>query len=489
MTVCFINPAPLSYVLERNDETTGSYPPLGMLYMISYLNAGGYKSVLIDQHATKESTQTVVEKVKKIDPLVIGFNTLTDVNMGKRAVHIARKIKEWNPNVPIVFGNCHATFNHDRILKKYGVVDACVRGEGEITFFEIVRALESGGGFDGIKGVTYRDGTRIKVNPDRPLIENIDELPIPDRSACGDVRYLQNYGGLNGDYGEFTSIQSSRGCTFNCTFCAVPRLSKGRWRPRSVSSIIEELHALESMGYTNLLWVDDNFTNSPKRSIALFKEMKRENFDFTWACDQHVATSSVALFRAMKAAGCKSIAFGVESANQRILDSLNKKITPTMSKAAIRKAKKDAGIDFVMGMFIVGLPTETMEEIRKTILFPRLLDLDFPQFHVFGAMPGTWIWDQLESERKINAEKYWENGVKVLEPPLEDVQAAIRRGYMSFVMRPTYIFRQVVATLTSKHRRRIMKENKNVFATKRGFMRFMDFIVNMWTHGDAVEDE
>ena len=156
MKICFINPAPLSYLIERGHETTGAYPPLGILYISAYLKREGYNSVLIDQHATKIPTTKVLEKIKKIDPEIIGFNTLTDINMGLRATFIAKIIKQWNPNVKIVFGNRHATFNHDRLLKKYPSIDICVRGEGEITFHELVKAIEKNKDLKSVLGITYR---------------------------------------------------------------------------------------------------------------------------------------------------------------------------------------------------------------------------------------------------------------------------------------------------------------------------------------------
>ena len=270
MKVCFINPAPRSYIIERGNETTGSYPPLGILYIIAYLKKEGYESSLIDQHATKIPTKQVLEKIKKIDPEIVGFNTLTDINMGFRATQIAKLIKNWNPNIKIVFGNCHATFNHDRILNKYPFIDVCVRGEGEITFSDLVKAFDKNNSLKNVLGITYRENGKIRINLDRPLIENLDDLPFPDRDACNDVDYRQNYGGFNADYGKFTTIQSSRGCSYNCSFCSQSKISHYKWRSRSISRVIAELETLKSQGYTNLYWVDGNFTNNPRFLIHKF---------------------------------------------------------------------------------------------------------------------------------------------------------------------------------------------------------------------------
>ncbi|MFX0033299.1 MAG: B12-binding domain-containing radical SAM protein [Candidatus Hodarchaeota archaeon] len=483
MKVCFINPAPRSYIIERGHETTGAYPPLGILYILAYLKKEGYESILIDQHATKIPTIEVLKQLKKYDPDIVGFNTLTDINMGLRATFIAKLVKEWNPNIKTVFGNCHATFNHDRILKKYPFVDICVRGEGELTFLDLVKSFESNRNLRDVFGITYRENGKIKVNPERSLIKNLDELPFPDREACGDVIYCQNYGGVNADYGKFTTIQSSRGCTFNCTFCCQSNLSKRIWRARSIPHIIKELEYLESEGYTNLYWVDDNFTNNPKRAIKLFREMEKNNLEFNWVCDQRVDLVNDLLLREMKRAGCRTISFGIESANQRILDCLNKNITPQIAVNATKKAKK-SGIDFIMGTFVLGLPTETLVEIKKTLDFSLKLEIDYPQFHIFGAIPGTKIWDDLVNKGKINPDKYWENGVKTLVPPLDEVKKLIRKAYFKFFMRPKYLLEQIPRTLKSKHRLKILYSNRHILSNSRAVRTFIDFSINTWTHGD-----
>ncbi len=488
MKICFINPAPRSYVIERGHEKSGAYPPLGSLYVIAYLKKQGHECILIDQHATKIPTSRVLEQVKKFDPPVVALNTLTDKNHGVRSTFIARKIKAWNPNVIIVFGNCHATFNHDRILTKYPFVDICVRGEGEITVAELFTALEQNRELTNVLGITYREKGRIRVNPDRPLIPDLDVLPFPDRSVLGNIKYFQNYGGLNADYGKFTSIQSSRGCSFNCTFCCQSHLSQRKWRPRSIPKVIEELHQLESEGYTNLYWVDDNFTLNRKRAIQLFQAMRREKFDFIWVCDQRVDLVTDELLQEMRRAGCHTLSFGIESANQRILDYFNKGFTPIIARTATQKAKK-VGFDFTMGTFVIGAPTETLEEIKKTFAYALTLPIDFPQFHIYGAIPGTEIWNRLVSEGKIDPDKYWENGVKTLVPPLDVVEKEMKKAYFDFLNRPGFIFDQLLRTLTSHHRRKIIQANLKVLGSPQGVRRFFNFATTTWTHGDNPDSD
>jgi radical SAM superfamily enzyme YgiQ (UPF0313 family) len=484
MKFCFINPAPLSYINERGNEKSGAYPPLGILSIIAYLKENGYEQCyLFDQHATKIQTKLLLELIKERNPNVIGFNSLTDINMALRSVYVAQKVKKWNPNVKVVFGNYHATFNHHRLLQKYPFIDICVRGEGEKTFLEIIEKLEKGKKLNDVRGITYRaDDNKIRINKERPLIMDLDELPFPDRSALGDVKYCQNYGGLNADYGKFTTIQSSRGCSFNCSFCSQAKISHQKWRSKSIDRVIEELQYLEGLGYTNLYWVDDNFTNNPKRTIELCKAIRENHLDFIWLSEQRVDLVKRKLIEEMRKGGCRTISLGIESANQRILNYFNKGITPKMSRHAAHIIK-NVGIDFIMGTFIIGAPTETLTEIKRTLSFASQLDIDFPQFHIFGAIPGTDVWDRLVTQEKIDPQKYWETGVKTLEPPLSIVEKETREAYINFLTRPKFIANQLRRTLTSKHRLRILLSNFDILWSRKRVENFFNFATTTWTHG------
>lgn len=484
MEIAFINPAPVSYIIKRGNENSGAYPPLGILSIIAYLKENGYNHCyLLDQHATKIPTPSLLEEIKEIDPDVLGFNSLTDINMGLRSVLIAKNLKEWNPNVKIIFGNYHATFNHKRLLQKYPFIDICVRGEGEKTFLELIERLEKGKNLQAVRGITYRDhDNKIRINQDRPLIEDLDELPFPDRTALGDVKYCQNYGGLNADYGNFTTIQSSRGCSYNCAFCSQAKISHRRWRAKSIDRVIEELHYLEELGYTNLFWVDDNFTNNPKRTKKLCRAIRGNNFEFVWVVEQRVDLVERDLIREMRNAGCRTMALGIESANQRTLDYFNKGITPKMARDAANIVKRE-GIDFLMGTFIIGAPMETLPEIKNTLKFAQDLPIDFPQFHIFGAIPGTQVWDRLVESGKIDPEKYWETGVKTLEPDLETVEKEMQNGYINFLKRPKFIVDQIGQTLTSLHRLKIFLANLDFLWKKSNVQQFFDFTTTTWTHG------
>ncbi|MBK5134126.1 cobalamin-dependent protein, partial [Candidatus Bathyarchaeota archaeon] len=280
------------------------FPPMGILYLGTYLSENNFDVSILDQFARGFSIKETLKWIKHEDPDILGFSTITTAGTGRSSAEIAKRVKEEiNPNVKVLFGNYHATFNDTRILNKYSFIDACIRGEGEKTLLEIAEKTEKGRGFEEIRGVTYRDNGRIVRNDDRPLLENIDNLPIPNRKLLGNVKYKNKVEGLDLSVGKFTSAASSRGCAFQCSFCS-SSMFWGKWRPRSPENIVEELSLLEEQGYNNLLWVDDNFTISKKRLFNLSDLIKKEKLDFNWMAEGRVTQSSKELLHAMKQMGC-----------------------------------------------------------------------------------------------------------------------------------------------------------------------------------------
>jgi len=438
------------------------FPPMGILYLATYLSKNNYDVSILDQFARGYSVERTLRWIKEENPDVLGFSTITTAGTGIISAEISRRVKEEiNPNIKILFGNYHATFNDRRILEKYPFIDACIRGEGEQTLLEIAQKVEKDQSFEGIKGLTYRDNGRIIRNDDRPQIENLDILPFPDRSLLGNIEYKNEVEGLELSVGKFTSAASSRGCAFQCSFCS-SSMFWGKWRPRSPENIVEELSLLESQGYKNLQWVDDNFTISKKRLLNLSNLIRKEKLDFNWMAEGRVTQSSKELLNAMKQAGCKILSFGVESGSQRLLDWYNKKITINQIYDAVKNSKK-VGIDLILANFIVGAPIETREEIIETLNFSLKLDIDFPQFHILGIIPGNWIWDQMVKEKKINPDESWEVGTAVLPIPLSELIYRIRQAHIKFMRRPSYISRQIIKTAKSRYRQRAILQNfKNV---------------------------
>jgi len=463
MKFSFIVPNPnVELPVSEKKKAIGSWPPLGTLYIATILKNEGIEVSVLDQSAQGFSIKGTVEWVKREDPDILGFSTLT--SSGRTAAIIAEKVKKENPNLTTVFGNYHATFNAERILRTYPFVDMIVRGDGEHICLELVKCLGGKGDLKEVLGITFKKKNRIVSTPDRPLLKNIDSLPLPDRELL-DVEYHSTIVGAIVAPKKFTSILSSRGCVFRCRFCGCRRFARNFWRPRSVENILEELRLLVSEGYRQFLFVDDNFALNQKRVMKLCQEIRKEKMDIQWICDSRVDHCSYGMLRESVKAGCIMMYFGIESANQHVLDYFNKQITPGQSEVAVRAARK-AGVDVIVGSFILGAQNETRQEIQNTLKFAQRLKLDVPQFNILGAFPGTDLWDELVMKGVIDADKYWETGLCVSEVssdtvPFEEIQRMIHEYFYNFLLRPSYIAAQLMRTLKSRYRLNVMLNNLN----------------------------
>jgi len=450
MKFSFINPSPPS---ESMYMVPTAWPPLGILYCAGVLREAGIEVSLLDQPAKRFSLDQTVNWVKKENPDIIGFSVL--LSTAKEAPKIAERVKAENPNITVVFGSHHATFNAERILKKYPFVDIVVRGEGEHTSLEIARCLEKQRDLDKVEGVTFRKNGRIVSNPDRPLNKDMGALPFPDRDLAG-VQYKSAIFGVKINSRKFTTMLSSRGCPFNCSFCGIRKFTRGAWRPRSVENVMAELEYLQSEGYEQFLFADDNFTLNTKRVSKLCRSIKKEGMDIEWFCDSRVDHISYDMFRDMVNAGCRCLFFGIESANQRILDYYRKGITPEQSEKAVRKARK-AGIDIIVGSFIVGAPDETQREIINTLQFANKLDIDVPDVNILGAQTGTDIWNDLVAKGLLNENEQWEDEICIPRDmptpvPYEEVRSLIFEYFRAFYLNPRQLLTELLRTSKSSFR-------------------------------------
>jgi radical SAM superfamily enzyme YgiQ (UPF0313 family) len=214
--------------------------------------------------------------------------------------------------------------------------------------------------------------------------------------------------------------------------------------------------------------VDDSFTLNPKRVIEICRGMRKEKLDMEWICEGRVDNCSYEMLREMVEAGLKILYFGIESANQRILDYYKKTITPEQAETAVRTAKK-AGVDVIVGSFIVGAPDETREEIWNTIEFARRVPIDLPQFNILGAHPGNDIWNELEAKGFLKVDEHWETGVGVSKicptaVPLDEVKQMVHEAFFTHISRIGYLITQIAKTLKSSYRMGVTVNNLNRIA-------------------------
>ncbi|MFW9898127.1 MAG: B12-binding domain-containing radical SAM protein [Candidatus Thorarchaeota archaeon] len=465
MKIALINPS-----LEI--KIYSPWPPLGILYLGTILKENGFKVKLLDAAAKFYGKNEVLSWIKQERPDIIGISVFTVAFLP--TINLIKFIKEWNPNVKIVLGHYHPTIEAENIIHKYGdYVDYCVRGEGEYTLLELCEFLDKNNGKapNHIKGLAFQDSNKKTIlTPDAPLISDLDALPFPDKKLI-DFDYKWNFSGFEFSKSKLTSIVSSRGCPFNCSYCACTKFAKRRFRPRSPENIVNEMLLIEDQGYTQLNFVDDNFTLQPKRTIKICQLIKKEKIDINWHTDGRVDQTSQDMLNWMRKAGCKSIWYGFESANQRILDLYNKRTKVTQFNEAIRKTRK-ANIDLIVGLFMLGAPTETIAEVKNTINFAVNSDIDVPFFNVVEIFSGTKLWDDYISKEIINSNdkvkarvgneilevERWETTTRAIdfllsteerEQMLFEIQNAYQL-FFSFERKKIFLLKMILRTIKSR---------------------------------------
>ncbi|NVM30173.1 MAG: radical SAM protein [Candidatus Helarchaeota archaeon] len=422
--------------------------PLGILYLGQVLKDNGHDVTLYDHYVTGEPVESVVDWLKTINPDIVGFSVLT-ANLNT-ANAIAKNAKEWNPNLITVYGSYLPTFCAREILTDCKYVDICARGEGEHTIVELADALEKNKPLKNVLGISYRHNEKIVENPDRPLIQDLDSISFPKRDL---IRQSYQF------YGKIATIITSRGCPYSCHFCCCWKFCKRQWRLRSIENIIEELAYLRANGYRELLFTDDCFNAKPKRIMKLCYLMKKEKLDFAWHTLGRVTQSEPQFLKLMVNAGCKTLTYGIESANQRILDYYRKKATPIMAEQAVKNAKK-ARVENIGAGFIIGAPTETREEILNTVRFGFKLQkygLNNLQFQMLYVTPGTTLYDEFVEQGLINPEKDWNKAIPAVDRYPNSISSKYlehlsRIAFRDFVSSKSLIISEYFKSLKSMYR-------------------------------------
>ena len=434
--IVLINPPVSNWGRMKDIRQTS--PPLGLLYLASFLEKSGYKVQVLDLALEPErlSSSLFLENSK---PRIVGL-TSTTYNFDS-ALRIAEIIKKYHRDTFIVFGGAHPTIRpYDALEKDF--VDCVVMGEGEITFNSLCAALLNDKEWRENSGIAFMDNEKIKINPPQEFIKDLDSLPFPARHLVP----LEKYRATPINYKRWpsTPVITSRGCPFKCTFCSNP--VHGRIpRLHSPEYIVRELIFLKSeYGIKDVSFWDDTFTINKRRTRKLCALIDKEGLDLTWSCATRVDAVDLEILKIMKEAGCWLISFGVESGVDRLRKKVNKGISEEQILEAFEACRK-IGIE-TRAFFMLGIPTETKEESQKTIEFAKRLNPDFAQFTLTTPYPGCELFKEAVSQgwsppKWEHFQSYSEDGpVYVPEGRSgKELMCAQTKAFKSFYLRPSYI--------------------------------------------------
>src|SRR6266581_4859929 len=375
-------------------------------------------------------------------------------------IKLAQKIKDANPRIKIAFVGPHVTVLPEKVLHDAPAIDFVVRKE----FDYAVKEFADGHPIEGILGASYRKNGSVAPNADRPQLQDLDSLPhvtdVYHRDL--DVRRYNVPFLLN----PYVSLYTTRGCPAQCTFCLWPQTTSGHaWRKRSTDDVAREMaKAKEYWPYVKEFFFDDDTFNIQKaRTVELCAKLKPLNL--TWSCTSRVTTDFETL-KAMKEAGCRLLIVGFESGDPQILKNIKKGATVERARQFTKDCKKLGLV--IHGDFILGLPGETKETIRRTMDFAKELDVETIQVSIAHAYPGTEFYDFAKANGFIvNSQSMSDDGghqmahIEYPGLPTDYVMEMVHRFYDEYYFRPKAAFRVVWKAVVNRDLPRLYVEARS----------------------------
>ena len=471
MKVLFINPPSINEILGNNpaiiESSRGCNPPLGILFIAAYLleNTSHEVSVIDCQVEGLDYSQLSV-KLNSINFDIVGITAMTFTIIDVlETIKTVRKIK---PTAQIVLGGPHVNLYPDESISLDGV-DFLVLGEGEKVFSDLLCSLENGNSLEELNGVVFKKQLKIVNNGPSDIIEDLDSIPFPARHLTP----YQDYSSLLAKRVPITTMFTSRGCPFKCSFCNRPHLGK-KFRAHSALRVVEEFQNCLNLGIHEFLIYDDTFTVVKKRVKDICKLVIENKFDIGFDIRARVDTIDEEMLILLKKAGCRGIHYGIEAGTDKILKVLNKGITLEKAKEVFRLTSKHKMQ--TLAYFMIGSPTETIDDINETFRVCRWLKPDFVHMTILTPFPGTPIYlDGLKTG--AISKDYWREFAKKpskdFSPPFweenfskEQLHDLIIKGYKSFYTRPTYVINKALSVNSWGEFKRKSKAAMKVFKMK-----------------------
>ncbi|MDD5254980.1 MAG: radical SAM protein [Candidatus Omnitrophica bacterium] len=414
MKVLFISPSVRQSASSRFPDgiprsisrNFGIYPWLGLCYLSAYLQRNGFQAQVLDTEAEALTIGGIIRRIRGYRPSCIGISTMSFTFLF--VLRLAREIKK-HFDLPIIVGGPHISV-YPREVLAHDCFDIGVIGEGEETFLELARLLSGYGEgpvrtnklareLSRINGISFRTDGGICVTQPRELIEDIDTLPFPAVEKLP----LSKYYGCN-HIRPYLTMVTARGCPFHCTFC-----SKQHWgesfRFHSAERVVDEVeYYVKRLGIKAIDFYDDTFTVPRQRVNRIVSLIKSRNIKFDFGLMTRVDCVDRKLLNALKDAGCKVIAYGVEFGDSAIQERVNKPFELPVVQEAFRLAN-EAGIRTV-GFFLVGHPDETESQVSNTIHMIKQLNADYVKANVLIPYPGSALYAEMLASGRLKAD-FW----------------------------------------------------------------------------------
>lgn len=422
-------------------------PPIGLGYLATALRKAGFPKIkILDCVKGEINYNDFAEKIREFSPDVVGLQIFShDL---PSLIESARIIKTYNSKTVIIVGGPHPSGFPKQILKDFPAVDFAFKGESEIGFPLLIRHLKENTSYKQIPGLIWRDSKHQIIVNSQIFPENLDDLGIPAWDLLRPDEYPDAPQGIFFKNLPIAPIMVTRGCPYQCTFCAGHTITGRKIRVRSVGHVLSEIKLLyEKYGVREIHILDDNFTFDCEYVKKFCSELLQMDFRISWCCPNGIRLDSLdkEVLKLMKASGCYYVSVGIESGSDRILALMKKGLTREKIIKQIDLIKS-TGMD-VNGFFILGYPGETKKEMESTIKFSQQLGLKRAAFYNFLPLPGTEIYNFLHKKGEISSEKADWGSLFQADVPYspksvskKELKNLQKKAYCRFYFRPATFF-------------------------------------------------
>lgn len=387
--------------------------PLGLMYISSFLESKGEKNNILDFKGISNDLayNKIKEKIIEIKPEFVGITcVVSEVNIVN---DMCQFIKKNSSETIIVIGGPHVSICPENFVERGIKFDYLVLGEGEITVYELIQTLKEGADINNVEGIAFmKDGKLVKNKP-REMIQNLDELPFPAYDKV-DMKYYcrPNVWAIRPIYISSFMIFTSRGCPYNCNFCAAHAVWGRKVRFMSAERVVAHIeYVIKNFEIDALYFGDESFTVSKQRIYDIFNLLKSKNIKILFGCQTRVNLLDEELLKFLKNNGCLQIDFGIESGSDRMLDIMNKQTNIEMS-AKIAKICRKIKLRHFANM-LINVPGETLDDIEKSLQFVKDMGYNSVIWNVYCPVPGvnwerTLDMDDLDTFNKYPSKEAFE---------------------------------------------------------------------------------
>ncbi|MDD5773384.1 MAG: radical SAM protein [bacterium] len=378
------------YAYKKGSIVVGNYFPLGIGYLAAFLRQKGYPVKIFQPADNKRFDQELMESLRNYNPDLVGISVMTSTY--PKAINICGIIKK-NSNARTIMGGHHISAVKKEVLEQSPDTDFAVVGEGELTMLDLINELiKSSPDLKSVKGLLWRDDKgNIQENEKQTLIKDLDKLPFPARDLVDISRFrLHSYI----DFGKKSATMiTSRGCPFKCLFCSSHLTMGSEYRFRSVENVLAEITEITNKyKIDHIVFEDDTMTLKRDRIEGICNGLIKMKNRPSWYCLSRVDAIDYDLAKLMKKAGCKMIAFGIESGSPEILKKIKKGISIERAKEAV-KACSDAGLR-TQCTFILGFPFDDEKTMEMTLEAAKNIGPTIAIFFPLTPYPGTEVYEK-----------------------------------------------------------------------------------------------